>query len=333
MGGTDVGRTPMTRVDPPLVTAIVAAYNAEPFIEHSVRSALTQIGVETEVIVVDDGSSDGTAAAVEALDDPRVTLLRNPENRGPSHARNRALACARGSWIGVLDADDWWTTERATNLISAARTHRADMIADDMFTVEGPTSPSPARSHFEIFSGRTLEAPLELTPERFIRENTPGAAGLKLGATKPLIRRALIEKASLRYDEATWFGEDMHFYVDCLLAGARFVVLPEAYYYRRRHSGSITGNSDRLRTLRHSLESSSRLIRSLPLADAPEVHRALLERLLRTSVVVARFELARIRSSRGRGGWWELLRDLPIFVSSCVRLAVARLRHLSARER
>src|SRR5262244_3982317 len=93
---------------PPDVSFIVAAYNAEPYVEAAIRSALQQSGVAVEVVVVDDGSSDHTAKIVSAVaeDDPRVTLLRHQSRRGASAARNTAIEIARGAWIAVLDADD-----------------------------------------------------------------------------------------------------------------------------------------------------------------------------------------------------------------------------------
>jgi glycosyltransferase involved in cell wall biosynthesis len=91
----------------PLVSALVAAYNAEPFIEQALRSALDQDWPALEVIVVDDGSTDGTAAVVEAIGDPRIRLIRQA-NQGACGAVNTALAAARGELLALLDADDVW---------------------------------------------------------------------------------------------------------------------------------------------------------------------------------------------------------------------------------
>jgi glycosyltransferase involved in cell wall biosynthesis len=92
----------------PRISVIVAAWNAEATIGAAVASVLEQRDVELECIVVDDGSSDGTAAVVEALAtvDDRLVFLRQVANAGVSAARNRALDTARGAWIAFLDADD-----------------------------------------------------------------------------------------------------------------------------------------------------------------------------------------------------------------------------------
>ena len=90
------------------LSVIIPCYNVEAHVGTAVRSALAQQGVELEVLVVDDGSTDGTAAVVEALlpeAGGRMRLLRGP-HRGASAARNRGLAEARGTYVQFLDADD-----------------------------------------------------------------------------------------------------------------------------------------------------------------------------------------------------------------------------------
>lgn len=93
----------------PTVSVCVPAFNAADFIEDALLSALGQSLQAIEVIVVDDGSTDGTAEIVEAVAqrDPRVRLIRQ-ENAGVAAARNTAIAHARGTFLAPLDADDLW---------------------------------------------------------------------------------------------------------------------------------------------------------------------------------------------------------------------------------
>lgn len=92
---------------PAAVTAVIPLYNKEREIARALRSALNQTRPVAQVIVVDDGSRDGSVQAVQALDDPRVRLLRQP-NAGPSGARNRGVAAATTEYVAFLDADDEW---------------------------------------------------------------------------------------------------------------------------------------------------------------------------------------------------------------------------------
>lgn len=95
--------------DLPLVSVIVPAYNAADLIERTIRSVLNQTYPHLEVLVIDDGSTDDTAAVVEAIAqrDPRVVLFRQP-NSGVAAARNLGITQAKGEFIAPIDADDLW---------------------------------------------------------------------------------------------------------------------------------------------------------------------------------------------------------------------------------
>lgn len=95
----------------PTVTAVVTAYNSAAYIHRALESILTQQYPASEVIVVDDGSQDGTADVIEARFGDRVRVIRQ-ENRGPNAARNRGARAGTGEWIAYLDADDSWTPQR-----------------------------------------------------------------------------------------------------------------------------------------------------------------------------------------------------------------------------
>jgi glycosyltransferase involved in cell wall biosynthesis len=93
----------------PSVSVIMPAYNVEPYIGEAIRSALAQTFTDFELIVVDDGSKDGTAEVVKELvkHDRRVKLVQQT-NRGLAGARNSALRAARGEFFALLDSDDLW---------------------------------------------------------------------------------------------------------------------------------------------------------------------------------------------------------------------------------
>jgi hypothetical protein len=105
-----------------LVSVLVPCWNAEASVERAIASALELRSVPLEIVVVDDGSTDATAArvAVVAAADPRVRLLSLPENAGVSTARNRGLDEVRGDWLTLLDADDRFTPGGLERLVRAA---------------------------------------------------------------------------------------------------------------------------------------------------------------------------------------------------------------------
>lgn len=94
----------------PLVSVVIPAYNAERTLRDTVASALAQTLDDLEILVVDDGSHDGTAAVAGAFD-KRVRCLSTP-NRGVSRARNTGIETARGRYVAFLDADDQWEPDK-----------------------------------------------------------------------------------------------------------------------------------------------------------------------------------------------------------------------------
>jgi glycosyltransferase involved in cell wall biosynthesis len=109
------GLAPVAR----FVSVIVPAYNASATIERTLRSIMVQTYAHLEIIVVDDGSNDHTAAIVERVgrEDPRIILLRQP-NEGVAAARNLGVAHANGEFIAPIDADDIWHARKIEKQIA-----------------------------------------------------------------------------------------------------------------------------------------------------------------------------------------------------------------------
>jgi len=90
----------------PRVTVFMAAYNRERSLGESIDSVLGQTFGDFELLVIDDGSTDGSAGVVEQRDDPRIRLVRHDQNQGIPKTRNHGLALARGEYLAILDSDD-----------------------------------------------------------------------------------------------------------------------------------------------------------------------------------------------------------------------------------
>ncbi len=88
-----------------MISVVIPLYNKEASIAQSLKSVLSQEYDDFEVVIVDDGSTDGSVGVVEAINDPRIRLIKQ-ENGGPSKARNTGVKNAKGEWILFLDADD-----------------------------------------------------------------------------------------------------------------------------------------------------------------------------------------------------------------------------------
>jgi glycosyltransferase involved in cell wall biosynthesis len=110
----------------PEVTVVIPTRNRWPVLSTSaLPSALEQESVEHEIVVVDEGSSDGTSAGLSSFEGPRLRVVRHESARGVARARNAGIAAARGEWVAFLDDDDLWAPLKLRSQLDAARAKNA----------------------------------------------------------------------------------------------------------------------------------------------------------------------------------------------------------------
>ncbi len=256
----------MSGPEQPQVAVIIAAWNAAGTLERAVRSAVAQT-VPVEVVVVDDASADNTAALAERLaaEDPRVRLLRQPENQGPSAARNRAIAASSAPWIAVLDSDDFMEPDRLATLIAIAAEERADFVADDIQKVSEVDPAGPRRRMWS-------DTPIGRIPvdaALFVNANLSSRHGgrREMGFLKPLMSRRFLDEHGLTYDPDIRLGEDYVLYAAALIAGGRFVLTDPAGYVAVVRPASLSGSHP---TQAHAhLIAADRALLQAPGLDAP----------------------------------------------------------------
>jgi succinoglycan biosynthesis protein ExoO len=257
----------------PVVSVLVACRDAEPWLAAALDSALGQTLGELEVILVDDGSRDGSPEIGRAFAarDARLRLVRHAAPRGSAAARNTALGLACGRWIAVLDADDRMEPERLARLVATAERVGADWLADDQWIEAEGTGWPPARLLFEEPAGAS---PLDIV--RFLDRDPPEAIGY--GTLKPLVRRAFLCAHGIRWRPEAGRSDDFAFTLECLAAGASARLLNEPLYrYRLRPSSQVT-SLDATATLAHQLEVQALAERILERRASPELSAALARR-------------------------------------------------------
>lgn len=255
----------MTDTTPPLVSVIVPMFNAADTLERAIDSALAQeFAGGIEIIAVDDLSRDDTCARVEALygADPRVRLLRQERNQGPSAARNAAMAAARGTWIALLDADDLWLPGRLAALLAHAE--EGDLIADDLLAYDAVAGCATGR----YFKGAIPQGPV---PLEGVMEPRPA---FDLGFLKPLMRRALLETHGLRYREDLRHGEDLLLYGEVLCHGGRLVCVAQAGYLYTTPVGRASGQASPHQRTRYQTNALSPALLALSRAHAATLTHA-----------------------------------------------------------
>jgi len=107
----------------PDVTVVIPTHNRRLLLMRTLHSVLAQQDVDVSVVVVDDGGSDGTEAAVGGLADPRVTLVRHPTPRGVSAARNTGIEKGSAPWLAFVDDDDLWAPGKLRSQLDAVTAH------------------------------------------------------------------------------------------------------------------------------------------------------------------------------------------------------------------
>lgn len=246
-------------------TVIIPAFNAAAYIADAIQAAQRQTQKWIEIVVVDDGSADATSSIVAAMaeDDHRIRLLRQPENRGPSAARNRALDAARGEWIVLLDADDTMEPARIEHLIALGEQHGADLVADNLLCQTFETKQPLGL----FFPAAMLALDRPMTMAEYMAHERLGQARPPIGFVQPILRRSFIERHRIRYPEAFNVGEDSFFIGLALAHGAVLWPTGDAYYRysMRTNSLSTTHNPEVLAQLERQTRQLIDAVR--PLAD------------------------------------------------------------------
>jgi glycosyltransferase involved in cell wall biosynthesis len=111
---------------PPEVTIVIPTQGRWPLLRRTLSGVLRQQGVDFEVVIVDDGSSDETAERLAELGDRRIRPIRQEVSRHVAAARNAGIAAAKGEWIAFLDDDDLWAPKKLRTQLGAAAARKAD---------------------------------------------------------------------------------------------------------------------------------------------------------------------------------------------------------------
>ncbi len=166
----------------PAVTVVIPTHNRRDTVLSTVRMALAQRDVDVEVVVVDDGSSDGTSKALAQLDDERLRVIRHDVAQNVAGARNAGIAAARAPWIALLDDDDRWPPDKLRVQLDAADRSGADFVYGSALTVDLAGHPE------EVW-----EAPSPDELHRHIRRQNQVPAG----SSNIMISRSLLDRAGV----------------------------------------------------------------------------------------------------------------------------------------
>jgi len=197
-----------------LTSVIIPVFNGQAYLGEAIQSAQNQ-GVELEIIVVDDGSTDKTGEIARGLGEPRLRYFRQ-DRMGPAAARNRGVALASGQLISFLDVDDVWLANKLRCQIASLQADEGDMIF----------------AHIEEFISPDCEQ--ELTGVRLARTNLCGPS-----ATTLLIEAKNFERIG-GFDISCKMGEFIEWYARAVDLGLRPKTIPKVLTRRRLHRANMT---------------------------------------------------------------------------------------------
>jgi glycosyltransferase involved in cell wall biosynthesis len=166
----------------PLVSVIIPTHNRSRLLTTTLRSALAQREVDLEIIVVDDGSTDGTPDVLGSASDPRLRSLRSDVARGVSAARNAGIEDARGAWVAFLDDDDLWAPTKLVRQLRAAAEARSTWVYAGAVKID---------TAGRIIGGRPPPAPDE------IMARLPGWSIVPGGCSGVIVERTALDRTSL----------------------------------------------------------------------------------------------------------------------------------------
>ena len=215
----------------PLISVIVPVYNVAPYLERCLDSIAAQTWKNLEIWLVDDGSTDGSAAlcAARAEKDPRFHLLRQ-ENAGVSAARNLALDHAAGHYLQFVDGDDFLPPDATETLARAASSTGADLVIGRFWRVAGGRS--AVRGH--IREDRVL------TRQDYAEEMLKAPANFYYGVLwNKLYRRSIVEAGHLRCDPGVSWCEDFLFNLEYLRRARLIAACARPVYCYVKRPGSL----------------------------------------------------------------------------------------------
>jgi len=195
----------------PRVSVVIPVFNAERHVVATIASALASELADLEVLAVDDGSTDASAAQVASISDPRVRLIREAASGGPSRPRNVGIAHARAPYVAFLDADDLLKPRKLSEAVAAldAQPQAGIAFADfERIDIDGKLIGASTLADYPVFLGLRSE-PLG-GQWRVIRQPDFARGLLEenfIGTSGAVVRRSFLERIG-GFDEGLKYSED-----------------------------------------------------------------------------------------------------------------------------
>ncbi len=216
----------------PLVSVIMPAFNSEKYIGQAIESILAQTHTHLELLIFEDGSSDGTRAVINRYTDSRIIKVLSDHNRGVVHARNAMIDLAKGQYIALMDADDLADPTRLERQVLALENNVCDLVGSAQWVLDDAT--------------QTIKKSKDKYSDADLRS--------LLSVYCTLCNSAVTARAGMfkrfKYDTSILTSEDYYLWVQIASAGYRFLNLRERLVTYRQYPAQTS--SVHLEKFKHS---------------------------------------------------------------------------------
>ncbi|MGI5880038.1 MAG: glycosyltransferase [Syntrophomonadaceae bacterium] len=255
----------------PKLSVIVPVYNAKKYLRQCIDSILSQDFTELELILINDGSMDGSGAICDefAGRDSRVKVVHGI-NEGVSKARNKGMEMALGEYIGFVDADDWIEANMYSEMLNMINHYQADMgicgfIRDDGVVIRNRLLPVDNQM---VYFGNTLKEKLLPAYISTIDLHGNRQAVMESSVWKCVFHKDLIKANQIFFNPRLKNREDVVFFIQVLSVAERVAVSQQPYYHyrqdiRTKTSVTLRYMQDAYQNLRLSQEEIEAVVRRI----------------------------------------------------------------------
>ena len=225
------------------VSIIVPVYNVELYIESCLDSLLNQTYSDYEIILINDGSTDGSIEICNKYNDKKIKKI-NQTNKGVSIARNVGISYATGQYIMFVDADDMVSKNYIENLVASMEKYNTDMVICKYTKEEDKLVNNESSQNVE---GKIINANIVL--ESMIENN------LKEGYLwNKIFKKSIINENDLKFKDGVTVWEDLYFVMEYLSKADKICTINETLYYYRTREGSAVNRKETVIELENKIK-------------------------------------------------------------------------------
>ena len=215
----------------PFISIIIPMFNSHLYIKKCVDSILSQTYHNFELIIINDGSNDGSLNIVKSFRDKRIRII-NQKNKGVSSARNKGISLAKGSYIAFIDSDDYVESTFLESFVSIINFHDPDLIFCGIFSETYKSKTADMLNYTEKYYKKRSDFKNDIIN---LYDNH-----LLYNVWNKIFKKSLIDKFSIKFKNIS-FGEDAIFVQDYLVNCNSFYNINEClYHYVRENKSSVT---------------------------------------------------------------------------------------------